>query len=514
MRLSILISTLSVLLSSVTAFPSYADLSKADISAVLERAAQLNGGKDLPDLSKVDYSAFLERSAQIKAGDELLKRQTPDNGNTGFEQRTFHALINPASFKYNAQEQHVDLTSDEHKFIAPGPNDIRGPCPGLNLLANHGYLNRNGVTTLTQGIDAINKVFGVAYDLALALNAYAVVFNGNILDLTWSIGGPYKSQGLGALTDVLLGTPGGIDAHNIYEGDASIVRQDYYQPGANHDNVQVHLPYFQDLLDLGNNDQTEGKDVYTAELMLKHKSNRWHQSVAVNPLFFNSAFGGLVVTTAAERFVAEFAANNTVDENGNNRLYLDEKNLLAFFSVERTDQGLKYTPGHERLLTSWVRRPLGATFGLDDIVLTLLSAAAIDPSLLSVGGNAGQVNTFTGVDVGNLTGGLYNFETLLKDPQATACYLYQIGIEELVPTQVNVLYKATGQALDFVAKYLTAPWKNLATAGGNPCDSFNSNIAQQYSKFPGSKIERNGQTGVLTGLLGALGGKKRRTVRY
>jgi hypothetical protein len=378
------------------------------------------------------------------------------------------------------------------------------------LLANHGYLNRNGVTNLFQGIDAIGKVFGVEADLGLALNAYAVVFNGNILDLSWSIGGPYKSQGLGQVTDLLFGTPGGINAHNIYEGDASIVRQDYYQPGANHDNVQVHLPYFQDLLDLGNNDQTEDKDVYTAELMLKHKSNRWHQSVETNPLFFNSAFGGLVVTTAAERFVAEFAANNTVDENGYNRLYLDEKNLLAFFSVERTANGLKYTPGHERLLPGWTRRPLGATFGLDDIVLTLLHAAAIDPSLLSVGGNAGKVNTFTGVDVGNLTGGLYNFETLAKDPQALACYLYQIGIEQLVPTQINVLYKVTGQALDFVAKYLTAPWKKLATAGGNPCDSFNSNIAQAYSKYPGSKIERNGQTGLLTNLLG-LSRKRRRS---
>lgn len=25
-----------------------------------------------------------------------------------------------------------------HPFIAPGKNDIRGPCPGLNTLANHG----------------------------------------------------------------------------------------------------------------------------------------------------------------------------------------------------------------------------------------------------------------------------------------------------------------------------------------------------------------------------------------
>lgn len=131
------------------------------------------------------------------------------------------------------------------------------------MLANHGYLNRNGVTTLSQGIDAIGKVFGVEADLGLALNAYAVVFNGNILDTTWSIGGKYASDGLGGLTNLLFGEPAGINAHNIYEGDASIVRQDYYLPGANHDNVKVHLPYFQELLDQGGNNSKDGEDVFT-----------------------------------------------------------------------------------------------------------------------------------------------------------------------------------------------------------------------------------------------------------
>lgn len=27
---------------------------------------------------------------------------------------------------------------------APGEGDVRSPCPGLNSLANHGFLNRNG----------------------------------------------------------------------------------------------------------------------------------------------------------------------------------------------------------------------------------------------------------------------------------------------------------------------------------------------------------------------------------
>jgi hypothetical protein len=36
----------------------------------------------------------------------------------------------------------------EHSFIPPdfSAGDQRGPCPGLNALANHGYIARNGVT--------------------------------------------------------------------------------------------------------------------------------------------------------------------------------------------------------------------------------------------------------------------------------------------------------------------------------------------------------------------------------
>ena len=31
-----------------------------------------------------------------------------------------------------------------HQFVAPGPNDIRGPCPGLNTAANHNVSNMVG----------------------------------------------------------------------------------------------------------------------------------------------------------------------------------------------------------------------------------------------------------------------------------------------------------------------------------------------------------------------------------
>lgn len=41
-----------------------------------------------------------------------------------------------------------------YEFQAPGPNDSRGPCPALNLLANYGYLPRDGYVNFGQVVEA------------------------------------------------------------------------------------------------------------------------------------------------------------------------------------------------------------------------------------------------------------------------------------------------------------------------------------------------------------------------
>ena len=53
--------------------------------------------------------------------------------------------------------------------------------------------------------------------------------------------------------------------------------------------------------------------------------------------------------------------------------------------------------------------------------------AAVVPEALSVGGNTGEVNTFTGVDLGNITGGVYQTSDL-TDPSKLACYLYEVTL--------------------------------------------------------------------------------------
>lgn len=64
----------------------------------------------------------------------------------------------------------------KHPYIAPGPNDLRGPCPGLNTLANHGYLPRGGVATPQQIVTAVQTGFNLGNDVAtiLAFGAFLV----------------------------------------------------------------------------------------------------------------------------------------------------------------------------------------------------------------------------------------------------------------------------------------------------------------------------------------------------
>ncbi|KAJ0120420.1 hypothetical protein J7T55_015147 [Diaporthe amygdali] len=109
-----------------------------------------------------------------------------------------------------------------YTFKAPGPNDSRGPCPGLNLLANYGYLPRNGYVNLGQVIQATARGFNMAADLSTLLGVFAVLTDGDIATESWYLGtSPTKV--------------GGLNRHSTVEADISPNREDYYNGcGDNH----------------------------------------------------------------------------------------------------------------------------------------------------------------------------------------------------------------------------------------------------------------------------------------
>ncbi|KAE8183628.1 hypothetical protein CF335_g8269, partial [Tilletia laevis] len=384
-----------------------------------------------------------------------------------------------------------------------------GPCPGLNVLSNHGYFNRDGTVGLTQAVEAVNRVYGLSPELGVVLSGYATVMTGNILDATWSIGGPFPSKELlGSVVNLVAGEPEGINSHNVYEGDASVSRADYY--ANNGDDYTSQPEFFQQLVDLAGPHKA-GEDAYTTAVLTKHRSIRFNHSIETNPYFFFSAIGGLIVGTAAHDFIVNFMSNNTDDGTGHNRQYLDEANLFPFFSYERLANGtLKYTPGHERFPKNWLRRPIDAPFGLADIVRNLVRIGAEDPRILSIGGNTGKVNSFAGIQVTDLTGGTLNLLTMLNNSDATACFLYQATIEQLLPTQLKFLYKDTTYALSVVNDLIGRPYKALASKY-NPCfEAVHADgVPGAYKKFKGSVVGKDATTGLLGvvgDLLGGLGG--------
>jgi hypothetical protein len=69
--------------------------------------------------------------------------------------KTMENLTNDIFFNTDPNKP-VDITG-KHIFRAPTKTDQRGPCPGLNALANHAYISRDGITSLAEVVTAINR---------------------------------------------------------------------------------------------------------------------------------------------------------------------------------------------------------------------------------------------------------------------------------------------------------------------------------------------------------------------
>ena len=133
---------------------------------------------------------------------------------------------------------------------------------------------------------------------------------------------------------------------------------------------------------------------------------------------------------------------------------LDKETLKSFFAItEASDGTLTYTPGYERIPDNWYRRPLGAVneYSPANFAVDLLQFAAAAPQAVSVGGNTGTVSSFTGVDLGDITGGAYHTSDLL-DPTKFVCFFYQFTLA-VVPDflRSEALGSALGAALGLLS---------------------------------------------------------------
>ncbi|GJJ14082.1 hypothetical protein Clacol_008339 [Clathrus columnatus] len=120
----------------------------------------------------------------------------------------------------------IKLVNDPaHPFIAPGPTDLRGPCPGLNTLANHGYLPRSGVARPDQLVTAVMEGYNLGNDFAKFLVYQAHLIDGNPLTNLISIGMKTPLTGPDPPQPASIG---GLSLHGTFEGDTSMTRVDAF----------------------------------------------------------------------------------------------------------------------------------------------------------------------------------------------------------------------------------------------------------------------------------------------
>ncbi|CZT25349.1 related to oxidase [Ramularia collo-cygni] len=374
---------------------------------------------------------------------------------------------------FDEKDQEVSV-SGEHEYLAPGPGDIRGPCPGLNAAANHGYLPRNGIQTIEQTVSGLGALYNLGPRVTTALAAYAIATGGNPVEGVWSIGGPLPTD---ELSSPLL-TPGqGLSySHNTYEGDASIGRGDAYIN--NGDAHSLNVSRFEQVYNIAVKD---GSDRYTLDKFRAKFEEAQDESIANNPYYFTGAFSTVVVVPAAYNFVINLMSNHSHEVPGG---YLDGYNFKSFFGVAGEPGSFQWLKGQERVPENWYRRPSYAPYEAPDVFGDVGIGYLAYPRALKFGGNTGKVNTFTGLNVADLSGGLLNAETLFQDNNF-ACFSFQL-LQQVLPDFASGILNSLSPVTKLLNDALTP------ITGSLGCPALGKLDVGLFDQFPGYRYQPKG----------------------
>ncbi|KAL0567956.1 hypothetical protein V5O48_014036 [Marasmius crinis-equi] len=168
------------------------------------------------------------------------------------------AVFSGAVVSRQDTEPHDMVDWSQHQFQAPVGGDARGPCPGMNTLANHGFLPRNGSNiTIPMAFKAIREGFNMNRDL-LVTAAKAGLMASDLDDQF-------------SLFDIGL--------HGSIEHDASVSRVDI--------NLGDHLSFNESIFTTLAN-SNPGLDYYNATSAGQVQKARLEDSKAKNPKFRNT----------------------------------------------------------------------------------------------------------------------------------------------------------------------------------------------------------------------------------
>lgn len=106
--------------------------------------------------------------------------------------------------------------------------------------------------------------------------------------------------------------------------------------------------------------------------------------------------------------------------------------------------------------------------------------------MLSIGGNTGTTNSYTALDLGNLTGGLYNSATLLEGNNL-ACFVFQ-SLLAAAPDVLKIGYSSPAGPLAALSQAVGG------LVGGFGCQQLASWDQGAFAAYPGAS---GGKGGIL-----------------
>ena len=221
--------------------------------------------------------------------------------------------------------------------------------------------------------------------------------------------------------------------------------------------------------------QPLGPNGYDLTALTPFRASRFEQSINNNPYFFNGPFSGVAVQPAAYTFIYRFMSNKSAEYPEG---YLDGTVLKSFFGVTGEPGSFVWTEGSERIPENWYKRAIGDEYTILFFATDLNAAALEYPQFLSIGGNTGEVNTFTGVDLTDLTGGVYDLQTLAENNNAL-CFAFQFS-QQAAPDLLKGLFSSITKPLSQLNSALATVFSELT------CPQLESIDASQFANYPGS----------------------------
>jgi hypothetical protein len=158
--------------------------------------------------------------------------------------------------------------------------------------------------------------------------------------------------------------------------------------------------------------------------------------------------------------------------------------FASFYAVYEENGQLVYRKGHEQIPANWYRRPMD--YGLVELNMDLVAWFLKYPVLASIGGNLGKANSFTGLDLEDITGGVLNAVSLLEGNNLV-CLVLEI-VKTFSPNSLSSLFKTLEAPLKLVSDAVIDPLLSLSCPAFKDLQMDGTDLLSGLlKKYPGAK---------------------------